>query len=167
MGIISDRGTAPDTLKAAGLLPKTVKVTGAAAASPTVQMGIAELAAGGEGGKPVEHTVITANPAVGQLTLVKSREATKQAFATRDVHPACTSKAIIVSGPEMYALNRAAWDYIFAHDELVFARTTPEQVRSRLRCCCLTDWFRTCPPSLSWHIDDAPATVLCMLDCVC
>ena len=35
----------------------------------------------------------------------------------------------------MYALTNLAWDFIFAHDELVFARTTPEQKLQIVRAC--------------------------------
>ena len=42
-------------------------------------------------------------------------------FATRP----CTS--IVLSGPEMTTLNDHQWDQLCTYDEIVFARTTPEQ----------------------------------------
>lgn len=37
------------------------------------------------------------------------------------------SKSIVLSGPEMITLNENQWDQLCSYDEIVFARTTPEQ----------------------------------------
>ena len=42
-----------------------------------------------------------------------------------DAAPRCSS--IVLSGPEMIALNENQWDQLCRFDEIVFARTTPEQ----------------------------------------
>ena len=36
-------------------------------------------------------------------------------------------KSIVLSGPEMITLNENQWDQLCGYDEIVFARTTPEQ----------------------------------------
>ena len=54
------------------------------------------------------------------------------AVATMETHDR-KSQSIVVQGPELKAMPAAAWDFIFSHDELVFARTTPEQVRFAVR----------------------------------
>ncbi|KAL1892065.1 hypothetical protein Sste5346_007220 [Sporothrix stenoceras] len=38
-----------------------------------------------------------------------------------------TRKAIVLSGPELLSLNEAQWDALAQYEEIVFARTTPEQ----------------------------------------
>lgn len=35
--------------------------------------------------------------------------------------------SIVISGPELIALNEHQWDQLCKYDEIVFARTTPEQ----------------------------------------
>lgn len=37
------------------------------------------------------------------------------------------SKSIVLSGPELITLNENQWDQLCTYDEIVFARTTPEQ----------------------------------------
>jgi sodium/potassium-transporting ATPase subunit alpha len=36
-------------------------------------------------------------------------------------------RSIVLSGPELISLNDAQWDKLCRYDEIVFARTTPEQ----------------------------------------
>jgi sodium/potassium-transporting ATPase subunit alpha len=38
-----------------------------------------------------------------------------------------TCKSIVLSGPELITLNENQWDQLCKYDEIVFARTTPEQ----------------------------------------
>ncbi|RDW59706.1 putative calcium-transporting ATPase [Coleophoma cylindrospora] len=42
-------------------------------------------------------------------------------------HPPHTTTSIVLSGPELITLNEAQWDQLCTYDEIVFARTTPEQ----------------------------------------
>lgn len=39
----------------------------------------------------------------------------------------CSKTSIVVSGPELITLNEYQWDALCRYDEIVFARTTPEQ----------------------------------------
>lgn len=41
--------------------------------------------------------------------------------------PYRTKRSIVLSGPELISLNDAQWTQLCAYDEIVFARTTPEQ----------------------------------------
>ena len=41
--------------------------------------------------------------------------------------PEPTSRSIVVSGPELITLNETQWLHLLAYQEVVFARTTPEQ----------------------------------------
>lgn len=43
------------------------------------------------------------------------------------VDTASTTTAIVMSGPELSDLNDEQWDKLCGYDEIVFARTTPEQ----------------------------------------
>ena len=40
---------------------------------------------------------------------------------------AAPRKSIVLSGPELITLNTTQWDHLATYDEVVFARTTPEQ----------------------------------------
>jgi sodium/potassium-transporting ATPase subunit alpha len=41
--------------------------------------------------------------------------------------PSDSCKSIVLSGPELITLNENQWDQLCTYDEIVFARTTPEQ----------------------------------------
>jgi len=45
----------------------------------------------------------------------------------RDVNKGFTGRAIVLSGPELMTLNDNQWDQLCQYEEIVFARTTPEQ----------------------------------------
>lgn len=45
----------------------------------------------------------------------------------RDGKIGTTKQSIVLSGPELIALNEAQWDQLCQYQEIVFARTTPEQ----------------------------------------
>jgi sodium/potassium-transporting ATPase subunit alpha len=45
----------------------------------------------------------------------------------RDGNAPSTKQAIVLSGPELITLNEAQWDQLCMYQEIVFARTTPEQ----------------------------------------
>ncbi|KAF1841808.1 calcium ATPase [Cucurbitaria berberidis CBS 394.84] len=45
----------------------------------------------------------------------------------RDGKIGTTKQSIVLSGPEMITLNEAQWDQLCQYQEIVFARTTPEQ----------------------------------------
>lgn len=38
-----------------------------------------------------------------------------------------TCRSIVLSGPELITLNENQWEQLCKYDEIVFARTTPEQ----------------------------------------
>jgi magnesium-transporting ATPase (P-type) len=40
-------------------------------------------------------------------------------------HP--ENSAVLVEGSDLALITDAGWDFIFAHTEMVFARTTPDQ----------------------------------------
>ncbi|KAL3425042.1 Na,H/K antiporter P-type ATPase [Phlyctema vagabunda] len=42
-------------------------------------------------------------------------------------HPRKSTTSIVLSGPELITLNETQWDQLCGYDEIVFARTTPEQ----------------------------------------
>ena len=46
---------------------------------------------------------------------------------SRDFKGECKKQAIVLSGPELITLNDAQWDQLCQYQEIVFARTTPEQ----------------------------------------
>jgi soluble P-type ATPase/preprotein translocase subunit Sss1 len=46
---------------------------------------------------------------------------------SRDVKIGSTKQAIVLSGPELITLNENQWDQLCQYQEIVFARTTPEQ----------------------------------------
>lgn len=50
-----------------------------------------------------------------------------QAVSLAQVYPSSALAAITVVGAEIPSLTPQHWDYIFAHRDIVFARTTPEQ----------------------------------------
>jgi sodium/potassium-transporting ATPase subunit alpha len=39
----------------------------------------------------------------------------------------CPTSSIVISGPELISLNEYQWEQLCKYDEIVFARTTPEQ----------------------------------------
>ena len=41
--------------------------------------------------------------------------------------PSEVKTSIVLSGPELITLNQNQWDRLCKYDEIVFARTTPEQ----------------------------------------
>jgi sodium/potassium-transporting ATPase subunit alpha len=41
--------------------------------------------------------------------------------------PSDTKTSIVLSGPELITLNENQWEQLCKYDEIVFARTTPEQ----------------------------------------
>ncbi|KAB8067270.1 hypothetical protein BDV29DRAFT_94968 [Aspergillus leporis] len=66
--------------------------------------------------------IVTAEGAVDTVTsLQRSNQVTEK--------PVCPtpSSAIIVSGPELMSLDTSQWDQLCQYQEIVFARTTPEQ----------------------------------------
>ena len=129
VGIISDADK-PDSLKAAGLLQAPITAARAASSTSATDGGgcaarhhltLAEVAAGTMAG------ATSAGP-VKEEALPSSSTMVKYGGGGSLLAPLPpSSRSIVVTGPELYNLSRAAWDYIFAHDELVFARTTPEQ----------------------------------------
>lgn len=52
---------------------------------------------------------------------------TKEDFDPETTHGLSSKTSIVLSGPEMITLNDNQWDQLCRYDEIVFARTTPEQ----------------------------------------
>ncbi|KAH4073607.1 hypothetical protein HBI81_060200 [Parastagonospora nodorum] len=46
---------------------------------------------------------------------------------SRDINTPSPKQAIVLSGPELITLNENQWDQLCSYQEIVFARTTPEQ----------------------------------------
>lgn len=47
--------------------------------------------------------------------------------ASVSIEPPVSITSIVISGPELITLNKTQWDQLAGYDEIVFARTTPEQ----------------------------------------
>ncbi|CAK7206964.1 hypothetical protein SEUCBS139899_009771 [Sporothrix eucalyptigena] len=77
------------------------------------------------GGAPasvlVEDAAATATDDAGAVVTPKTAFG-KQPFVLEP-----SRKAIVLSGPELLSLNEAQWDALAQYEEIVFARTTPEQ----------------------------------------
>jgi sodium/potassium-transporting ATPase subunit alpha len=62
---------------------------------------------------------------------VLSRDAVSPASSvvekSEDINTPLITTSIILSGPELITLNDNQWDQLCKYDEIVFARTTPEQ----------------------------------------
>lgn len=52
---------------------------------------------------------------------------TKRELSPETTHEHASKTSIVLSGPEIITLNENQWDQLCQHDEIVFARTTPEQ----------------------------------------
>ena len=47
--------------------------------------------------------------------------------AAKSIMNAVSSRSIVISGPDILGLEEKQWDRLCKYDEIVFARTTPEQ----------------------------------------
>ncbi|EPE07908.1 h k atpase alpha [Ophiostoma piceae UAMH 11346] len=89
-----------------------------------------------------ECGIITANPATGTkvdtiadlprggappIDVDDDHITAKTAFGKQRFVPVDARKAIVLSGPELLGLNESQWDTLAQYEEIVFARTTPEQ----------------------------------------
>jgi len=80
----------------------------------------------------IECGIIT-NPAI-KVHNVSALSHDKQISTKEDrsgtiqkITPSRSSTSIVISGPELITLNETQWEKLCAYDEIVFARTTPEQ----------------------------------------
>lgn len=63
-----------------------------------------------------------------QVTIPGGEEKRKAADTNHnDDQPSSPPSSIVLSGPELTTLNDEQWAYLTRYDEIVFARTTPEQ----------------------------------------
>ncbi|ERT02862.1 hypothetical protein HMPREF1624_01165 [Sporothrix schenckii ATCC 58251] len=72
-------------------------------------------------------TAASAAPAAAAETDDGDVTTPKKAFGKERFVLETTRKAIVLSGPELLSLNETQWDALAQYEEIVFARTTPEQ----------------------------------------
>ena len=77
--------------------------------------------------------IISNNPSLVEDFRALSRDkdsqygSSKRAFSPETTNGRASKTSIVLSGPEMITLNNNQWDQLCQYDEIVFARTTPEQ----------------------------------------
>ena len=64
---------------------------------------------------------------VEDITALSPDKESKYDWINRASDPETTTTSIVISGPEMITLSDDQWDRLCRYDEIVFARTTPEQ----------------------------------------
>lgn len=80
-----------------------------------------------------ECGIISNEPSLVKTVEALSRNAELDSPKTKDLvqldqsHGPRSYTSIVLSGPEMISLNENQWDKLCGYDEIVFARTTPEQ----------------------------------------
>lgn len=84
-------------------------------------------------GAPIEGTSTKLAQVVQPAPVDAAAASTTATVTTVTVHDghsdssANQSKAAVITGSELRDIQPAGWDWVFGHNELVFARTTPEQ----------------------------------------
>jgi sodium/potassium-transporting ATPase subunit alpha len=78
----------------------------------------------------VECGIITSPPSMVQNISALARD--KPVLSSSDLEKPAditshTPSSIVISGPEMITLNEHQWERLCKYDEIIFARTTPEQ----------------------------------------
>jgi sodium/potassium-transporting ATPase subunit alpha len=64
---------------------------------------------------------------VDTLSTFVSKQRAMEANLDMDTTVTATSSAMVITGKDLETISPPAWDFVFAHRELVFARTSPEQ----------------------------------------
>ena len=90
---------------------------------------VADLPRGGAGGVVEENAAAAAAAAAAVDDAESDGQAVTQktAFGKQPFVLEPSRKAVVLSGPELLRLNEAQWDALVQYEEIVFARTTPEQ----------------------------------------
>lgn len=93
----------------------------------TGDFALTALAIAREAGIVTSLAVDSATALARQPSYQQSDEALRNVYPSLPPQPRKNGGAIVISGPELLALNEYQWQSLTQYDEVVFARTTPEQ----------------------------------------